>query len=209
MFFDGSDVSVTVELDAFYIVDSNTILFSLAAAAPVGSLGTVQDADIVQFDGTLGPATAGTFSLFLDGSTVGLDTSGEDIDAIDLLSDGRLLVSTVGNAGVVTGARDEDLLAFTPASATWAMYFDGSDVDLATDSGEDVDGVDVTADGTIYLSTRGPFSVTGVSGDNEDVFSCAPTSLGDVTSCSYSPTLYFDGSTWGLVNNDVDAVNLP
>jgi len=209
MFFDGSDVSVTGELDAFYIVDSNTILFSLAAAAPVGSLGTVQDADIVQFDGTLGPATAGTFSLFLDGSTVGLDTSGEDIDAIDLLSDGRLLVSTVGNAGVVAGARDEDLLAFTPASATWAMYFDGSDVDLATDSGEDVDGVDVTADGAIYLSTRGPFSVTGVSGDNEDVFSCAPTSLGDITSCSYSPTLYFDGSTWGLVNNDVDAVNLP
>ena len=28
-------------------------------------------------------------------------------------------------------------------SGTWAMYFDGSDVDLATDSGEDVDGVAV------------------------------------------------------------------
>lgn len=209
MFFDGSDVSVTGELDAFYIVDSNTILFSLAAAAPVGGLGTVEDADIVQFDGTLGPATAGTFSLFLDGSTVGLDTSGEDIDAIDLLPDGRVLVSTVGSAGVVTGARDEDLLAFTPASAAWAMYFDGSDVELATNSGEDVDGVDVADSGSIYLTTRGPFSVTGVSGDDEDVFVCAPTSLGDVTSCTYSPTLYFDGSTWGLAENDVDALNLP
>ncbi|HET7008625.1 MAG TPA: Ig-like domain-containing protein [Candidatus Binatia bacterium] len=215
MLFDGSDVSVTGEVDAFTIVDSNTILFSLAAAAPVGSLGTVDDSDIVQFDGTLGPATAGTFSLFLDGPTVGLDTSGEDIDAIELLSDGRLLVSTVGSAGVVSGARDEDLLAFTPTtpgnytSGTWAMYFDGSDVDLATASSEDVDAVDVAANGDIYLSTRGLFAVSGVSGDNEDVFVCTPTSLGLTTACTYSPTLYFDGSTWGLAGNDVDAINLP
>jgi hypothetical protein len=209
MFFDGSDVSVTGEVDAFHIVDSNTILFSLAAAAPVGSLGTVEDADIIQFDGTLGPATAGTFSMFLDGSTVGLDTSAEDIDAVDVLADGRVVVSTVGNAGVVTGARDEDLVALGPASSTWTMFFDGSDVDLATTSDEDVDGADVAANGSIYLTTRGPFAVSGVSGDDEDVFVCAPTSLGDLTSCSYSPTLYFDGSTWGLAGNDVDAVDLP
>jgi uncharacterized protein YjiK len=209
MFFDGSDVSVTAELDAFHIVDSDTILFSLAAAAPVGGLGTVDDFDIVQFDGTLGAATSGTFSLFLDGPTVGLDTSGEDIDAIDVLPDGRLLVSTVGDAGVVSGAKDEDLLAFTAASGTWAMYFDGSDVELATNSGEDVDGVDVAGNGDIHLTTRGLFSVTGVSGDDEDVFVCTPTSLGGVTSCNYSPTLYFDGSTWGLADNDVDAINLP
>jgi Bacterial Ig-like domain len=209
MFFDGSDVSVTGEVDAFHIVDSNTILFSLAAAAPVGSLGTVESADIVQFDGTLGATTAGTFSLFLDGSSVGLDTSAENIDGIDLLPDGRVLVSTVGSAGVVTGARDEDLLAFTPTSAAWAMYFDGSDVDLATTSDEDVDGVDVAGNGDIHLTTRGLFSVTGVSGDDEDVFVCTPTSLGDVTSCNYSPTLYFDGSTLGLASNDVDAINLP
>ncbi len=218
MFFDGSDVSVTGEVDAFYIVDNNTILFSLAAAAPVGSLGTVDDFDIVQFDGTLGPNTAGTFSLFLDGPTVGLDTSGEDIDAIDLLSDGRLLVSTVGSAGVVSGARDEDLLAFTPTtpgnytSGTWAMYFDGSAFGLG-DTGEDVDGVDV-ANGNIYLTTRDPFAVPGVpgvSGGDEDVFFCTPTPAppGAVTACTYSPTLYFDGSTWGLEGNDVDAINLP
>jgi hypothetical protein len=209
MVFDGSDVSVTGDVDAFHIVDSNTILFSLAAAAPVGSLGTVDDFDIVQFDGTLGPATSGTFSLFLDGQTVGLDTSGEDIDAMDVLPDGRVLISTTGNAGVVSGARDEDLLGYTPASGTWSMYFDGSDVDLATNSGEDVDGTDVAGNGNIYLTTKSAFSVTGVSGDDEDVFACTPTSLGDVTSCNYSPTLYFDGSTWGLASNNVDAINLP
>jgi uncharacterized protein YjiK len=209
MFFDGSDVSVTGEVDAFHIVDGNTILFSLAAAAPIGALGTVEPADIVQFDGTFGPATAGTFSLFLDGSAVGLDTSGENVDGVDVLSDGRVVVSTTGSAGVVTGARDEDLLAFTPGTATWAMYFDGSDVDLATTSDEDLDGVDVSTTGAIHLSTRGLFAVNGVSGDDEDVFVCTPTSLGGVTSCGYSPALYFDGSTWGLAANDVDALNVP
>lgn len=44
---------------------------------------------------------------------------------------------------------------------------------------------------------------------DEDVFVCTPTSLGSVTACIYSPTLYFDGSTWGLARNDVDAIDLP
>jgi len=34
------------------------------------------------------------------------------------------------------------------------MYFDGSDVELATHSGEDVDAVTIAANGDIYLSTR-------------------------------------------------------
>ena len=89
------------------------------------------------------------------------------------------------------------------------MYFDGSDVDLATTSDEDVDGLDVAGNGNIHLSTKGLFAVNGVSGDDEDVFVCAPGQLGDTTSCSYSPALYFDGSAWGLAANDVDALNVP
>jgi hypothetical protein len=59
----------------------------------------------------------------------------------------------------------------------------------------------------IYLSTQDVFSVPGVAGEDDDVFVCAATSIGDVTACSYSPTLYFDGSIWGLMANDVDAFN--
>jgi len=51
--------------------------------------------------------------------------------------------------------------------------------------------------------------VIGVSGDDEDVFVCTPTSLGDITAGTYSPTLYFDGSAWGLDANDVEAIDLP
>src|SRR5262245_13201573 len=148
MLFDGTDVGVgRLDLDAFTIVDSNTILMSFDNLGTVGSLGQVDDADIVRFDATsLGDKTAGTFSLFFDGSAVGLeaDNNNEDIDAAELLPDGRLLLSTTGNI-TVTGLSggDEDLLAFTPTSpdnynsGSWAMYFDGSDVKLNTHASED------------------------------------------------------------------------
>jgi hypothetical protein len=111
-------------------------------------------------------------------------------------------------------ARDEDLLAFSPTSlgattsGTWALYFDGSDVAL-TNSTEDVDGVSIASDGKIYLSTTGVFSVSGVSGDDEDVFVCTPTSLGDTTACNFSSTLFFDGSANGIGPFDIDAIEVP
>jgi len=59
------------------------------------------------------------------------------------------------------------------------------------------------------LTTFGNFAVTGVSGADEDVFICAPASLGMTTACTFSPTLFFDGSLWGLDANDLDAIDLP
>ena len=217
MLFDGSDVGVgSLDLDAFYIVNANTILMSFDKDATVGPLA-IDDAGILRFEATsLGPTTAGTLSVYLDGSDVGLDTNGEDIDAVAVLADGRILISTTGSVTVpgVSGV-DEDILAFTPTSlgtdtsGTWQMYFDGSDVGLSTNSGEDVNGLDVASNGDIYLTTLDTFAVTGVSGENEDVFICTPTSLGSNTACTFVTTLYFDGSTWGLSANNIDAIDLP
>jgi len=137
--------------------------------------GTVDDSDIIRFDASsLGQTTAGTFLMYFDGSDVGLSSSGEDVDAFELLASGALLVSAQGSVSVpgASGA-DEDLLAFTPSSlgpttsGTFALYFDGSDVGL-TSSGENVDAAAVDAAGRIYLSTTGNFSVTGVSGPGHD-----------------------------------------
>jgi hypothetical protein len=104
-------------------------------------------------------------------------------------------------------------LAFTPTtlgsitSGTWSWYFDGSDVALGS-SGEDIDALDIDSNGAIYLSTAGDFAVNGISGFDEDIFVCSPTSLGSVTVCNFSSTLFFDGSTWGLSDNDLDGFNL-
>jgi hypothetical protein len=130
-----------------------------------------------------------------------------------VLSDGTILVSTTGNSPVVSGGRDEDLLAFTPTSlgsdtsGAWAMYFDGSDVGLA-DSSEDTDGT-ALSNGSIYLSVKGLFSVTGVSGENVDIFVCDSPITGGNTTCSFSSTLFFDGSASGVSGNNLDAFELP
>ena len=215
LFFDGSDVGAgNVDLVAFSVLDADSFLMAFSANATLSGLA-VTPQDIVLFDATsLGPNTAGTFSIYFDGPDVGLaDTTAEKIDAVSVLPDGRILISTRGNP-VVTGVsspRDEDILAFSPTSlgdstaGTWAMYFDGSDVGLAETSSEDIDASDIVG-ADIYLSTTGTFSVNGVAGAGEDVFVCTPTSLGDVTECTYASALYFDGSGWSLGGNSLDAL---
>ena len=220
LFFDGSDVGLgSVDLFAFTILNSDTLLMSFSSTVTIDGL-TITPQDVVYFHATsLGSNTVGTFSMLLDGSSFGLDTSGEAIDSVSLSPDRRILISTTGNPSVLgVSGKDEDILVFTPAfldgfgkilSGNWAMYFDGSDVGLADSSNEDVDALDVTPNGNIYLSTLGDFAVSGLAGADEDVFVCVPSSIGDTTSCNYLPTLYFDGSAWGLAGNDVDAINLP
>jgi sugar lactone lactonase YvrE len=219
--FDGSDVGLgPLRVDAAAWLNATTLLLSFTADGVTlpGIAETVDDSDIVVFDATsLGSTTAGTFSMYFDASDVGLDpaTAAHDVDALELLPDGRLLISTVGTlkVGGIT-ASDEDLLAFTPTSlgtttsGTFSMYFDGSDVGLG-DTGEDLDGVAVDAQGRLLLSTSAAFAVPGLSGAAEDVFVFTPTALGQTTSGTYAPTLYFDGSAFGLAGNNVGDIELP
>ena len=217
-YFDGSDVGVGgFKLDAFAVISADEILMSFTGAGSVpGVAGTVSDSDIVLFTATsLGETTAGSFSLYFDGSDVGLSKRSEDIDAIELLENGHLLISTLGGVSVSGAAgRDEDILEFTPTSlgantaGTWAMYFDGSDVGLAS-GGEDVDAMGLNGAGKIYLSTVGSFTTNGLSGADEDVFGFTPTSLGSTTVGSFDAALFFDGSLFGLGLNDLYAIDLP
>ena len=218
MFFDGSDVGLSgLRIDAMDVISATEILLSFTSSGSVpGIPGTVDDSDIVKFTATqLGDNTSGSFELYFDGSDVALTRSGEDVDAVKLLDSGNLLISTRSSFSVsgVSG-KDEDLIEFTPTSlgtnttGTWSMYFDGSDVGM-TGGGEDVDGVGVGSDGKIYLSTTGTFSVVGVSGEDEDIFVFTPTSLGDTTSGSFDPTLFFDGSAHGLSGNDLYSIDIP
>ncbi|MBP6473427.1 MAG: proprotein convertase P-domain-containing protein, partial [Chloroflexi bacterium] len=215
LYFDGSDVGITTDISAFAILSDGSMLMSFDSTTTAGAAGTVADADVVQFFPTsLGSNTAGTFALYLDGSDVGLTTTSEDIDAISVLADGRIILSTVGNISVTgVSGLDEDLVAFTPSSlgantsGTWAYYFDGSVVDLGTSSSEDVNGVWIDpVNGDVYLTTLGAFAVTGVTGDGADIFVCAPGSLGATTSCTYRS--YWDGSTLGFAGEIMDAFEI-
>lgn len=193
---DLSDLGIaTNDVDAFYALSDGSLLLSLGRAQDIGSLTAVDDSDIVRFIPTsLGDTTAGSFELYFDGSTVGLDAAGEDVNAIGFAPDGRLLISTLGNynTGSISGSRS-DLLVLDNGSLL--LYFDGSDVEL-TDNTENISGVWVDSNGDIYLATNGAFTVTGASGDGSDLFICTPISLGDNTSCTYS--FFWDGSANGF-----------
>jgi hypothetical protein len=215
MVFDGSDVGVGgFSMNAFAILPGNRIAMSFTSAGSVpGIAGTVDESDIVLFTAaTLGESTSGSFSLYFDGSDVGLTTSSENIDALEILPDGHLLISTTGGASVPgASAGDEDVLEFAPSSlgsatsGSWSLYFDGSDVGLSSSS-EDIDALGVGGDSSLSLSTTGAFSVPGASGADEDVFGFAPSSLGSNTTGAYEPALRFNGSLFGL-SSDVNGVD--
>ena len=126
---------------------------------------------------------------------------------------GNLVISTTGRLRVSGySARDEDLSTFvatslgSSTSGSFSILFDGSDVGLSNTGGEDVDAAHLGGDGNIYLSTLGDFSVTGLSGFDDDVIAFTPSSLGSNTSGSFA--LFLDGSAYGLSADDVDGVFL-
>jgi hypothetical protein len=222
LIFDGSDVGLSaLAIDGLARLSNGDILYSTSAAGTVAGLiggpstTSIDDSDIVRFTPTtLGATTVGTHTFYFDGSDVGLTTNAEDVDAITLAADGRLVLSTL-DAFSVTGLTgdDEDLIIFTSTalgsvtSGSYAMHFDGSDVGLSTTSSEDVDAAGITPTGTILLSTLGSFSVTGVTGADEDVFQFTPATLGTSTTGSFS--MFLDLSTIGISTGaNVNAVEL-
>ena len=103
LYFDGSDAGLSTsaeDIDAFTMLQDGSIVISTAGSFSVPAVGggtlTGSGEDLLRFvPSLLGPATAGAWSIYFDGSDVGLSGSTENIDAIAVLSNGYLLVSTV------------------------------------------------------------------------------------------------------------------
>jgi hypothetical protein len=99
----------------------------------------------------------------------------------------------------------------TSTAGSWSIYFDGSDVGLATNGNEDVNALyvrETAGNPTLYFSTLGNFAVTGASGANEDAVAFTPTGLGQNTAGAFGPGLAFDGSLYGLGPFNVDGIHL-
>jgi hypothetical protein len=220
--FDGSAAGLPTkaDVDAFDFVDPDTILMSFDMTVSIGSL-KVDDSDIVKFEATSFGSnhTAGTFSLFFEGTGVGLRTNRANVDALTLLPDGTLLISTEGRVKIPGVNRDiraeaEDILAFTPAapgdyhSGTWSLYFDGAKAGIR-DRSENINGLAIGSGGEMYLTTSGKFSVNGIAGSGEDILTYTLASLEHSPASNFSTTLFFDGRMHELDRNDVDAISVP
>jgi hypothetical protein len=176
-----------------------------------GVAGPYDDADIYSWDGS-------SFSRVFDASAAGLPNNA-DIDAMavddSLVAQGegayKFYMSFARNAGTnvpqLGTVQDEDIVLYDQTTNTWTMFFDGSDVGLSDNNGEDVDAFEILSQGggssiSVLISTVGNPEV-GVAGDaDEDLLRCDGTS-GANTSCDWS--LYFDASDIGLGgSNDRD-----
>lgn len=182
LMFDGSDVGLRFnDVDGVAVLDDgdpetlDALLLSLTHPQHLPGLGWVDDSDLLEFTPTaLGPDTAGSFSIHLDGSTVGLTRFSEDVNSVAVTDDGRLVVSTLGSASVprtgggVLRTKDEDLLVLNP-TGDWELYFDGSGAGLRGRT-EGLWGASIDpATGDIALTTAGRFDVPGLSGDRDDL----------------------------------------
>jgi len=217
MYFDLSDVLPTYpNVKSFALKPRSTIVMGFGAPLSIprltgGPNGTnVDPQDLVEFTpATLGDFTSGAWSFYFDGSDVGLDTNGENIDAIAFDGSGFPILSFTGPwdvGGGLTG-KDEDLVLFTPTTlgsattGTWSLLFNGRDTDVKLGSpGEDVDGLDFdSVNSKLTVSTDGDFQVPiNLTGHMDDLITFTFTQLGSNPAGTWALT--FDGSTKGLID---------
>lgn len=217
-------------IDGLHVLTSTEFLVSLlgngnvlpAGAAGIGGTFVADDEDIVHYD-----KATDTWSLFLDGSAVGLSGGPRDIDALHRLADGTFLVSFAGVAELPTqsgtlGFPDEDVVRMVPVSsvggaivsAYFEPYFSGSTLGLDQNGNNgDIDAVALINGGTtLLLSTRGANQIGDLDVRDEDVIACGGVTVGldGLVTCDQGDFVYFDGTTEGLHgSNDVNAVSGP
>ncbi|MBE7532730.1 MAG: peptidoglycan DD-metalloendopeptidase family protein [Ardenticatenaceae bacterium] len=199
MFFDGSDVGLAgVDIDAVDFRNGH-LFFSLDAP-----LGSYTASDIIRFvPASLGENTSGTMSVYIPGEKLGLipaEFPGENIDALTFNDQGKIVLSTQGQAEIGPDIFEDEDLFISDSDTSASLFFDGSDYAL-NEVTENVDGVWLGANGSIYLSTAGSFAVTEVSGDGADIFICAP---GIFMNCWFVPGLFWNGSAHGLGNTSAN-----
>jgi hypothetical protein len=140
VFFDASanGIPAGTLTDAVTAVSVSDLLLSFDV--PVAFAGfTADPGDLVRFHN-------GSPTLFFDASAEGIP-EGTNLDAADcLVASGHLLLS-FDVPGLVGGVNfdPEDVLEFTPGSATWEMAYDGS-MEHAGWSGGDLDALQATTD---------------------------------------------------------------
>jgi len=144
LYFDGSDVGLSTtneKLNAVAIAPDGRIIVSTAGSFSVPRSGTTSlsgdGKDLIAFSPTsLGANTAGTWSMYFDGSDVLLDNATEAVDAVWIDNAGKLYLSTQGNYDLSSAANGSltgtgtNIVGFTASSlgantvGTYAASFD-------------------------------------------------------------------------------------
>jgi hypothetical protein len=178
------------DIDGVTFLDEDSIVLSTKGSAHIGSLH-FKDEDMVRID--LTSATTGTASLYFDGSEH-FDHN-EDVDAITVLSNGNILLSTKNTATIGnTTFHKDDLVVFDPSTGTASLFFDGSaffEDGYGWHHGghNNIDAVSVIDSDSIVISTTKRAEIGDFVFNDEDLIRI------DLSSPTEGiASMYFDGS---------------
>ncbi|MCH8923288.1 MAG: lamin tail domain-containing protein, partial [Planctomycetes bacterium] len=194
-------------IDAIHVIDENRIIFSTAGSAVLGTNAmSFRDGDLVEYNTTTRIASL-FFSESIFRDPTGLLPVGENIDAISMLSNGDLVLSTAGSARL--GAlpfRDGDLVRFNPTTGVATLLL-SEDI---FDGGGDINAVHVfESNGVIdryVISTDGPVTIAGVLYDDGDLIEIDAGNL--TASLFLSENIFEASSISSIVTENIDAVYL-
>jgi len=173
------------DIDAVHILDNGNIILSAEGGATLGGL-SFGDGDLIEYNPTTGSGT-----LFFGEGLFGSD---EDIDAVHILTNGNIILSTIDGAtlgGLSFG--DGDLIEYNPTTDTATLFFDES----LFSADEDIDAVHILENGNVVLSAEGSATLGGLSFGDGDLIEYNPT--------TYSATLYFAEGLFSS-NANIDGV---
>jgi len=149
----GSDIGLGndgngEDIDAMHMLSPNSLLISTQGAAKVPGVAGAKAQDILRCDGTFGPTSSCTWSMYFDGSKVGLSSSSENINAFYVFN-GNPNFSTRGPFSVEGGSGNEfDVTKCVKSSnsdpiecASFANVFDGNQFGIS----DDIDGAHFAA----------------------------------------------------------------
>ena len=180
---DAKGLAAGVQVDELAEAADGSLLVSFDITVAVDGT-TFADEDVARLD-----AGTGLASMEFDGSAEGV-AGGLDLDAVDELASGNLLLSFDGS-GVLGGVNfdDEDLLEFDPTGPTVTMNYDGSLQHVAwaasdLDAADASEAPDADSDGIPDGSDNCPgFFNPGQSDTGGIGFGSAPDGIGDDCQC--------------------------
>lgn len=159
--------SSDVNIDAAAYLGNGNIVFSAEAAFTEGPMTYTPDS-LIEYD-----MASGALSLYFDGSAH-FDNVDENIDAVDVLANGNLALSTWGNAslGGSPTFHSGDVVEYDPATSTLVGTLFSANAleasgDLTGDNG--VDAVRILGPDLIAISVSAPATIFGTAIQDGDI----------------------------------------
>ena len=188
LFFSESRFSHHEDIDAVDILENGHIILSTTGGAKLGGL-VFRDGDLVEYDPVIDKAT-----LFFSEDL--FSSHHADIDAVDILPNGHIILSTAGRAKL-GGLRfnDGDLVEYDPVANTSSLFFSEGWFSHS----EDIDAVQIFENGHILLSTKGRAKLGGLRFFDGDLVEYDPV--------ANTSSLFFSEG-WFSHSEDIDAVSV-